>query len=102
MRRGLGLASYQPVLADDEQALGSVDLRQPHLLVEGAVTPEHHGNPVWEPSLGHLGGVAQHRRRQVMDLEAGLGSQRTNQSEESYTSQFAVFKIKHLPSLQKV
>lgn len=69
---------HQPVLADNEQTPGPVDLGQPHLLVEGAVAPHHHGNAVREPPVWHLGGRAQHRRREVMDLETGLAHRRGN------------------------
>ncbi|PWA29971.1 hypothetical protein CCH79_00009601 [Gambusia affinis] len=53
-------------------ALGSIDLGQADLLVEGAVAPHHHGDAVWEAPLRDLGGRAKDRRRQVIDLKTGL------------------------------
>ena len=47
---------HQPVLADNEQALGTVDLGQSHLLVEGAVAPHHHGYAVREAPIRDLRG----------------------------------------------
>ena len=47
---------HQTVLADNEYALGTVDLGQSHLLVEGAVAPHHHGYAVREAPIGDLRG----------------------------------------------
>ena len=63
---------HQPVLADNEQALGTVDLGQSHLLVEGAIASHHHGYAVREAPIGDLRGWAQDRRCEVMNLETGL------------------------------
>ena len=63
---------HQTVPADNEYALGTVDLGQSHLLVEGAVAPHHHGYAVREAPIGDLRGWAQHRRCEVMNLETGL------------------------------
>lgn len=61
--------THQSVLADDEDALGTVDLSEPHLLIESAVSPHHHGDAVWETPFRDIRGRAQHRRGQVIDLE---------------------------------
>lgn len=63
---------HQSVLADDEQASGPVYLSQAHLFVEGAVASQHHGDAVREASFRDLGGRAQDRRGQVMDLKTRL------------------------------
>lgn len=67
---------HQSVLADDEQALGPVNLSQADFLIEGAVASQHHGDAVGEASLRDLGGRAQDRRGQVVDLKTRLQTKR--------------------------
>lgn len=43
--------NYQSVLADDEEALGTVNLSQPDLFIESAVSSHHHGDAIREPPL---------------------------------------------------
>lgn len=51
--------SYQSVLADDEEALGTVNLSQPDLFIESAVSSHHHGDAIREPPLRDFRGRAQ-------------------------------------------
>lgn len=67
---------HQSVLADNEQALGPVDLSQANFFIEGAVASDNHGDAVWEAALWDLGGRAQRRRGQVVDLKARLKTKR--------------------------
>lgn len=60
---------YQSVLADNKQALGPVNLSQANFFVEGAVASQHHGDAIREASLWDLGGRAQDRGGQVVDLK---------------------------------
>lgn len=64
--------SHQSVLADDEQALGTINLGQANFFIESAVPPHHHGDAVREASLWDLRGRAQDRCCQVIDLETRL------------------------------
>lgn len=66
------LGNHQSVLADNEQALGPVNLSQANFFIEGAVASQHHGDAVWEASLWDFGGRAQDRRGQVIDLKTRL------------------------------
>lgn len=68
--------AHQSVLADDEQALGPVNLSQPNFFIEGAVASQHHGDAVGEASLWDLGGRTQDRRGQVVDLKTRLKKQK--------------------------
>lgn len=61
--------SYQPFLTDNEQALGTVNLGQANLFIKRAVAPHHHGDAIWEASLWDVGGQAQDRRCQIIDLK---------------------------------
>ncbi len=63
---------YQSVLADDEQALGSVELGQSDFFIESAVASHHHRDAIRETSLRDVGGGAQDRCCQVIDLETRL------------------------------
>lgn len=83
---------HQSVLADDEEALGAAQLRQPDLLVESAVAPHHHGDAVREAPLRDVGGGAQHGRGQVMNLEAGL-------RQRASATRFLIFWTKDLEVL---
>ena len=47
---------YQSVLADDEQALGTVYLGQSDLFIKSAVASHHHGDAIWEASLWDVRG----------------------------------------------
>lgn len=47
---------YQSVLADNQQALGSINLSQANLFIEGAVASQHHGDAIRETSLWDFGG----------------------------------------------
>lgn len=61
--------AHQSVLADDEDAFSAVDLSEPHLFVESAVSSHDHGDAVWEAALRDFRGRAQHRCGQVIDLQ---------------------------------
>lgn len=65
-------AGYQSVLADNEQALGAVNLGQSDFFIESAVASHHHGDAIWEASLRNVRGRAQDRCCQVIDLKTGL------------------------------
>ena len=67
--------THQSVFADNQQPLGTVELCQSDLLVEGTVSPHHHGNAVREAPFWHIRGQAQDRLCQVIDLETGLKKQ---------------------------
>lgn len=67
---------YQSVLADDEQALGSVKLGQSDFFIESAVASHHHGDAIREASLRDIGRRAQDRCCQVIDLETRLRDKR--------------------------
>lgn len=60
---------YQSVLADNKKALGPINLSQTNFFIEGAVASQHHGDAIWEAPLWDLGGRAQDRGGQVIDLK---------------------------------
>lgn len=67
---------YQSVLADNEQALGAINLSKPDFFIESAVASHHHGDAIWEASLWDLRRRAQDRRCQVVDLKTWLWDKR--------------------------
>lgn len=48
--------TYQSVLADNEQALGTIHLGQTDLFIESAVAPHHHGDAIGKASFWDLRG----------------------------------------------
>lgn len=48
--------AYQSVLADNEQAFGTINLGQSDLFIESAVAPHYHGDTIWEASLWDIRG----------------------------------------------
>lgn len=67
---------YQSVLADNEQALGAINLSQSDFFIESAVASHHHEDAIWEASLRDLRWRAQDRCGQVIDLKTRLQDKR--------------------------